>query len=264
MKACTKCGLPEGEVTFYKCKKAGDGLTCACKGCLDAQAKTRRLSGVYKEKKPEYQRRYEERHPDRVRASYDRRYEKVKKTRAQARELRIKLALPVPTDRKTCAHCKAEKLLDQFSKQKCGPLGRRSRCRECDSKTRKPNDPVKIRLSERAWKQKNPGRAQRNHRNNEKIRRAARSIAYFTEEQWQALLNTTGRQCLCCGEPETSAIYSFRNGPQRGKLTPDHVIPVISGGTEDISNIQPLCLPCNMRKGTRMTDYRSVTFAVAA
>jgi 5-methylcytosine-specific restriction endonuclease McrA len=50
------------------------------------------------------------------------------------------------------------------------------------------------------------------------------------------------KRCLCCDK--------------RRKLTADHVIPVSKGGTSDISNIQPLCQPCNSSKGAKIIDYR--------
>jgi 5-methylcytosine-specific restriction endonuclease McrA len=33
-------------------------------------------------------------------------------------------------------------------------------------------------------------------------------------------------------------------------------VPLLSGGTDDITNIQPLCAKCNSRKGIAHTDYR--------
>jgi 5-methylcytosine-specific restriction protein A len=59
---------------------------------------------------------------------------------------------------------------------------------------------------------------------------------------WLLLCQEYGHRCLSCGKG--------------GKLSVDHVVPLAKGGTNDLSNIQPLCLRCNQRKGTRVEDYR--------
>ncbi len=64
----------------------------------------------------------------------------------------------------------------------------------------------------------------------------------FTPAEFKNLCAAYGNVCLCCGGT--------------GPLVPDHVIPLESQGTNDISNIQPLCKSCNSRKGTESTDYR--------
>lgn len=63
-----------------------------------------------------------------------------------------------------------------------------------------------------------------------------------TKREWHDLCKKYGYLCLCCGERKT--------------LTEDHVIPIYLGGTDDISNIQPLCMKCNMKKHTDIVDYR--------
>lgn len=75
-------------------------------------------------------------------------------------------------------------------------------------------------------------------------RRTAKTKAggAYTSSQWIALCDKYGNKCLRCNK--------------RKKLTPDHVIPVSKGGTSWIENIQPLCLPCNLHKGAKTTDYR--------
>lgn len=67
----------------------------------------------------------------------------------------------------------------------------------------------------------------------------------FTAEEWIALCHEYNHTCLCCK----------RRAPDI-QLTPDHVVPLALGGTNGISNIQPLCLDCNRRKNARYVDYR--------
>lgn len=64
----------------------------------------------------------------------------------------------------------------------------------------------------------------------------------FTSKEWADLCARYGNICLCCGEVKA--------------LTVDHVIPLSKGGTNDISNIQPLCKSCNSSKNAKIIDYR--------
>lgn len=79
--------------------------------------------------------------------------------------------------------------------------------------------------------------------------RKQQSGGSYTTAEWRELCAKYGHACLCCGKAV--------------KLTPDHVVPIAKGGANDISNIQPLCLPCNLRKATKTTDYRSTYPPVA-
>lgn len=78
------------------------------------------------------------------------------------------------------------------------------------------------------------------------IRRRARknnAEGSFTAQEWLDLCNKYGNKCLV-------------PGCENINLTVDHVIPLIKGGSDWITNIQPLCHSCNSSKGTKTIDYR--------
>jgi len=75
-------------------------------------------------------------------------------------------------------------------------------------------------------------------------------------EQWNLLKQKYNFMCLCCKQQEPFI-----------KLTKDHVIPLSVWDVwekenkpnykgNDIENIQPLCFECNLRKMTKLSDYR--------
>jgi 5-methylcytosine-specific restriction protein A len=71
-----------------------------------------------------------------------------------------------------------------------------------------------------------------------------------TLDEWNNLKDLYQHCCLACGrqEPFTDLHYLW--------LTEDHVIPLAQNGTNDISNIQPLCIRCNNIKNNQTIDYR--------
>lgn len=82
----------------------------------------------------------------------------------------------------------------------------------------------------------------------DRLRRDARRALYaasdFTLEDWDRIKGEYGNKCARCGAPDNDA-----------SLTRDHIVPLSRGGNHEARNIQPLCLPCNMRKHTRIIDY---------
>jgi 5-methylcytosine-specific restriction endonuclease McrA len=131
-------------------------------------------------------------------------------------------------------------------------------------------NPDRARARRRAWKEKNHEKLRQQHRhytaaNRERVREKRRLWASanplrmrakehnrrtkkqgnggkYKAWEWAALCQWFGNVCLCCKQPE--------------KLTVDHVVPVAHGGTSNIDNLQPLCLPCNLLKGAQAIDYR--------
>lgn len=64
----------------------------------------------------------------------------------------------------------------------------------------------------------------------------------YNWEEWEELKKKYNYSCVVCGRKEPEI-----------KLTTDHIVPISKGGTNWISNIQPLCQGCNSRKGNRLT-----------
>jgi hypothetical protein len=98
----------------------------------------------------------------------------------------------------------------------------------------------------RKWAENNPERVRIAKANNRRKRRAAKYAGRgnFTAQEFKELCEKYGNRCLRCGDTEAV-------------LEADHVVPLTRGGSDDISNIQPLCGYCNRRKFVEIVDYRA-------
>jgi 5-methylcytosine-specific restriction endonuclease McrA len=104
-----------------------------------------------------------------------------------------------------------------------------------------PDQELRNRMKAKKWQDAHPDvvkSAQENRR-----ARVAGNGGSFTARGWKELRRKYGNRCLCCGHNDV-------------KLVADHVIPVSKGGSNDISNIQPLCKQCNDTKHVDSTDFR--------
>jgi 5-methylcytosine-specific restriction endonuclease McrA len=98
----------------------------------------------------------------------------------------------------------------------------------------------------KAWK----GGVTRNLKEYKKVMdRKRRSMVYnaegsHTQQDWEKLKEKYDYICLCCKKQEPEV-----------KLTEDHIVPISRGGSDYISNIQPLCQSCNSRKSTKTISW---------
>lgn len=73
-----------------------------------------------------------------------------------------------------------------------------------------------------------------------RIRRKVRlrkNGGFHTKKEWEQLKALHNFTCLGCKKKEPEI-----------RLTRDHITSVLNGGTDDITNIQPLCRSCNSKK----------------
>lgn len=84
--------------------------------------------------------------------------------------------------------------------------------------------------------------------------RRAGTGGHYSASQWCKLLADCGHRCVDCGvhQNDIRRLYPGR----RIALEHDHIIPINSGGSSWIWNMQPLCPRCNNRKRAKSIDYR--------
>ncbi len=106
----------------------------------------------------------------------------------------------------------------------------------------KSKDPKKYHKEKtREWQKNNPDKHRAHRKATDSKRRAV--IGSFTVGEWENLKKQYGYRCPCCGKEGEKA------------LTIDHIIPLSKGGSNYIENIQPLCMPCNAKKASRIMRF---------
>lgn len=138
-------------------------------------------------------------------------------------------------DGRTCTGCETWKPWSEFIKSSRMPGSYWPRCKGCFKLYRDANK-EKIR----EWRRTH-GEVIRTNQQNYQAKKKGNGGRY-TAREWRALCAWFGNVCVCCGESTD--------------LSVDHIVPVSQGGRNDISNLQPLCMPCNTRKATQTIDYR--------
>ena len=70
--------------------------------------------------------------------------------------------------------------------------------------------------------------------------RQTKQLADQVAERW-------GQVCWLCHKPIV------------GQVSPDHVVPVAFGGSDDLDNLRPSHLRCNIRRGTKRPPLPLIT-----
>lgn len=109
---------------------------------------------------------------------------------------------------------------------------------ECDRKYSKTEHGKSVRTENiRKYRQTEKGRiCQKNH----KYKSRNGAAGKVDLRAWGEKLKEYEGKCAICGSADD--------------ITIDHIIPLSKGGTNDISNLQPLCRSCNCSKGAKYED----------
>jgi 5-methylcytosine-specific restriction endonuclease McrA len=113
-------------------------------------------------------------------------------------------------------------------------VGRRSMAK------RLAEDPEKINSIRKIWRAANPEKM-RIMDAKKKAKRRNAPIGEFNLNDWFQLLKIWGHKCAYCGHHDLL-------------LTKDHMIPLVRGGSHDVSNIVPACKRCNSSKSARTVE----------
>lgn len=145
------------------------------------------------------------------------------------------------TTHRICSSCRKHKPLESFPKSNDNSLGRGRECKLClKERTRRHYQANRERLLEQGkqYSRSHPERGR--HAARLRAARKKGAIGRYSRNEWEALKAEVRFACLACGRTEPEV-----------KLTVDHIQPLIAGGTNYITNIQPLCRSCNCSKQAR-------------
>lgn len=225
LKVCTQCGQSRPHSEYHKKKDGKFGLQPKCKACVLAYQRARwqndkeHMKEIDARSKEKHGRKYYERYKEKNNARKRTRY----RTDEEYRE-RCKLYA-----RKWGAEHYYRKAYVHKQWEKANQQRRKIYIKRHQNKYREQYRELWVAQSaERRARQRN-------------------ASGNFTRKEWQNLKRAWNYTCLCCGKSEPEI-----------KLSQDHVVPLVLGGSNDIDNIQPLCVSCNSKKSGRYIDYRLI------
>lgn len=201
-------------------------------------------------------------------------------------------ATPIIDGKKVCSICKLPKYLFEFAKDKSRKNGVRGECKLCKrkyviatrpSRAGQERSEAKIDYDKKyyidnkeVWKVSGKFRYEKNK---EEILEAG-SLRYYTDPEFREYKKGVAKRWATSNPDKVKAGRSKRKARVRNapgghhtaaewisKLaeykgicaycpdkatTKDHVVPLARGGTNEISNVVPACLPCNTSKRARL------------
>lgn len=224
MKRCSCCKIEKQTDDFHKSKSQKDGLNNQCKECVHENGK-RNAESIKISKRLRYERNKED--IKRKSKIYRTNHPEVEKKRS-ASENRLNWIAEYRIKNKT-------KISDRWQQYYA-----KNRDRINTVKLKWYHDNKKrAALKHRKWAMENKWSvSKRSHDYRARKRNAEGS---YSSKELVLFWNFYGRKCLRCDSADD--------------MTIDHVIPLLSGGSNYITNLQPLCRSCNSKK--LAVDFRT-------
>lgn len=120
---------------------------------------------------------------------------------------------------------------------------------------------IKLKEYQKKWRKENINKILELNRKRVLIKRNVKG--FHTKKDWERLKQIYNFRCAKCGISEKDLIKKWGViNKYFGMLTKDHIIPISLGGTDNIGNIQPLCISCNSSKHNNkpIIGYLPATF----
>lgn len=216
-KRCPGCSLVQGAEHFDRNKHNKDGLASFCKACKKKRRPAPVKSQAIGKKCPVCKIKKPSKEFGHCCSNPGGLQTKCKKCKQSHYA-----SAPVPTE-KRCPVCKCVKPASEFYKNRALATGLSAQCKKCRIKS-------------------TGKRATKNATYNRYRARKKSAGGSFTTKQWEAICQHYGNKCLRCGSAE--------------RITIDHVISILHGGSNNVDNLQPLCKSCNSAKSSNDIDYR--------
>lgn len=72
-------------------------------------------------------------------------------------------------------------------------------------------------------------------------------MAGYDEERLREVFEYGDGECACCGKQLSFSNYGAFG--RKGAWEVDHRVPLARGGSDNLRNLQPACIPCNRGRG---------------
>lgn len=228
-KRCPKCGETKKLLDFHRDRSRKNGRCSWCKSCTIARER-KNYAENREEETARKRKHYVENRKEEAARNY--KYYVGNRTEVIARVRRWKKENPEKVTAQKREYRKSHK-------EEIAAYDREYRAMHVEE----------LVVQRREWRKANPEKIKERNRRRRALKLGAGGS--FTSAEFEsivALYAPIARPNGCLWPDDGTEC--------RGVITPDHVIPLSKGGSNDISNIQPLCMRHNNVKGVGIGDYR--------